>query len=107
MNCTGEQLNSWPQENVRALVDKRIRIGSSFTTSPMTKPGQKTVSETPSAEKARAALITRLEQLHRRPGGVRAPHSLQPTPEAAKSRVRRLRQKQRRLLQRAKRSVTP
>ena len=54
------------------------------------------------AEKAREALIARLELLHRKPGGVRPPQSLQPTPEAAKSRVRRLRRKQRLLSQRAK-----
>lgn len=54
------------------------------------------------AEKAREALIARLELLHRKPGGVRPPQSLQPTPEAAKSRVRRLRRKQRLLTQRAK-----
>jgi hypothetical protein len=64
-------------------------------------------TELPAAEKTRAALMARLEQLHRSPGGVRAPRSLQPTPEAAKSRVRRLRQKQRLLLQRAKRPPNP
>lgn len=69
------------------------------------KPGQKSDQHLPNAEKARIALIARLEQLHRKPGGVRPPRSLQPTPEAAKSKVRRLRQKQRLLIQRAKRSV--
>ena len=72
-----------------------------------TKPGQKADQHLANADKARAALIARLEQLHRKPGGVRAPRSLQPTPEAAKSKVRRLRQKQRLLLQRAKHPVTP
>jgi hypothetical protein len=52
-----------------------------------------TAAELASAEKARAALLARLEQLHRKPGGVRPPKSLQPTPEAAKSRVRRLHKK--------------
>jgi hypothetical protein len=53
-------------------------------------------------EKAREALVARLELLYRKPGGVRPPQSLQPTPEAAKSKVRRLRRKQRLLTQRAK-----
>jgi hypothetical protein len=63
-------------------------------------------SEGSSAEKARAALIARLEQLHQKPGGVRPPQSLQPTPEAGKSRVTRLRRKQRLLTQRSKRDTT-
>jgi hypothetical protein len=53
-----------------------------------------------SAERARAALIDRLEQLGRKP--VKPPKSLQPTPEAAKSKIRRLRRK-RLLLQRTNR----
>jgi hypothetical protein len=53
-----------------------------------------------SAERARAALIDRLEQLGRKP--VKPPKSLQPTPEAAKSKIRRLRRK-RLLLQRTTR----
>jgi hypothetical protein len=62
--------------------------------------------ESHSADRAREALIARLDQLHRKPGGVRPPQSLQPTPEAAKSRVRRLRRKQRLLVQKsAKRSA--
>jgi hypothetical protein len=55
--------------------------------------------ETHSAEKARAALVARLEQLCQKP--VRPPKSLQPTPEAAKSKIRRLRRKRQLLLQRA------
>lgn len=58
--------------------------------------------EKSSGEKAHAALIARLARLYRKPTGVRPPQSLQPTPEAAKSRVTRLRQKQR-LLQKSKR----
>jgi len=49
-----------------------------------------------SAENARAALVARLNQLCRKP--VRPPKSLQPTPEAAKSKIRRLRRKQRLLI---------
>jgi hypothetical protein len=56
------------------------------------------------AAKAHDALITRLAQLDRRPVRVRPPKSLQPTPEAAKSRVRRLRKK-RLLLQRSMRTM--
>jgi hypothetical protein len=50
---------------------------------------------TPNAENARTALLTKLDQLCRKP--VKPPKSLQPTPEAAKSRISRFR-KQRRLL---------
>jgi hypothetical protein len=53
---------------------------------------------TPSGEKAQAALLARLDQLCRKP--VKPPKSLQPTPEAAKSRIRRLRRKRQLLLQR-------
>jgi hypothetical protein len=53
------------------------------------------------AEKAHDALIARLAQLDRKEIRVRPPQSLQPTPEAAKGRVRRLRKK-RLLMQRAK-----
>lgn len=55
------------------------------------------------AEKARAALIARLAQIDRKPIRVRPPKSLQPTPEAAKSRVTRLRKK-RLLIQRSQRA---
>jgi hypothetical protein len=55
------------------------------------------------ADKAHDALIARLAQLDRKPIRVRPPQSLQPTPEAAKSRVRRLRKK-RLLMQRSQRA---
>lgn len=55
------------------------------------------VELTPSAEKARAALLARLNQLCHKP--VKPPKSLQPTPEAAKSRIRRLRRKRQLLIQ--------
>jgi hypothetical protein len=61
-----------------------------------------TENEKSTADKAQAALIARLGQLDRKEIRVRPPKSLQPTPEAAKSRVRRLRKK-RLLLQRSKR----
>jgi hypothetical protein len=56
----------------------------------------------PGPEKAHNALLARLEQLIRKP--VRPPKSLQPTPEAAKSKVRRLRRKRQLLVQRSKRA---
>jgi hypothetical protein len=56
------------------------------------------------AEKAHDALIARLAQVDRKPIRLRPPQSLQPTPEAAKSRVRRLRKK-RLLIQRTKRAL--
>ena len=62
-----------------------------------------TQDEQTNAEKARTALIARLAQLDRKPIRVRPPQSLQPTPEAAKSRVHRLRKK-RLLIQRSQRS---
>jgi hypothetical protein len=52
------------------------------------------------AEKAHAALVARLGQLYRQP--VKPPKSLQPTPEAGKSKIRRLRLKQRLLIQKSK-----
>jgi len=55
-----------------------------------------------SAENARAALVARLNQLCRKP--VRPPKSLQPTPEAAKSKIRRLRRKRQLLVQRSRMS---
>jgi hypothetical protein len=57
-------------------------------------------AEESSAESARVALLARLEQLGRNP--VRPAQSLQPTPEAAKSKIRRLRLKRRILIQRSK-----
>lgn len=56
----------------------------------MIDPSNETKS---TAEQAQAALIARLAQLDRNEIRVRPPASLQPTPEAAKSRVRRLRKK--------------
>ena len=54
------------------------------------------------AEKAKDALLARREQLCRKPA--RPPKSLQPTPEAAKSKIMRLRRKQRALIQKSKRT---
>jgi hypothetical protein len=66
----------------------------------MSEPGADKREQMPlaslSAENARAALVARLNQLCRKP--VRPPKSLQPTPEAAKSKIRRLRRKQRLLI---------
>jgi hypothetical protein len=60
---------------------------------------------TPSAEQARAALLAKLDQLCRKP--VRPPKSMQPTPEAAKSKIRRLRRKRQLLIQRSKHASPP
>ena len=68
----------------------------------MTYMSDFTREEQPGAEKARTALIARLAQLDRKPFRVRPPQSLQPTPEAAKTRVTRLRKK-RLLLKRSQR----
>lgn len=54
---------------------------------------------TPNAEKAQTALLARLDQLCRKP--VKPPKSLQPTPEAAKSRIRRFRKQRQLLLKKA------
>lgn len=64
----------------------------------LTKPS----AEKSSGEQAHAALVARLARLDSNPIPVRPPQSLQPTPEAAKSRVNRLRKK-RLLIQRSKR----
>ena len=62
--------------------------------------------ETPTAagsQEVRSALIERLSRIRPIPAHVRPPQSLQPTPEAAKTRAARLRRKQRLLMQNAKR----
>jgi len=59
-------------------------------------------AETSNGELAHAALLARLAEVDRKPIKVRAPQSLQPTPEAAKTRAARLRKK-RLLIQRSKR----
>jgi hypothetical protein len=60
-------------------------------------------AEESSAEEAHAALVARLSRLDSNRIPVRPPKSLQPTPEAAKTRVSRLRKK-RLLIQRSKRT---
>ncbi len=67
---------------------------------PETERSEQITGSEPSAEHARAALIVRLDQLCRKP--VKPPKSLQPTPEAAKSKIRRLRRKRRLLNQRTR-----
>jgi len=54
-------------------------------------------------EQARAALDARLSQIRENPAMLKSNRSLQPTPEAAKSRVTRLRRKKRMLIQNSKR----
>lgn len=84
---------------IQPAVNNRINIGMSDAQS---GPG----TGENSSDAARAALLERLEQACRKPVKVRAPKSLQPTPEATKSRAARLRRK-RLLIQRAKRSAAP
>jgi hypothetical protein len=60
-------------------------------------------AEKSSAEEAHDALVARLARLDSSRIPVRPPKSLQPTPEAAKTRVNRLRKK-RLLIQRSKRT---
>jgi hypothetical protein len=67
--------------------------------SDFTKPSAKQSS----AEQAHDALVARLARLESNPTRVRPPQSLQPTPEAARTRVSRLRKK-RLLIQRSKRA---
>jgi streptomycin 6-kinase len=57
----------------------------------------------PSNDEARAALIARLARIQQHPTRLKPNPSLQPTPEAAKSRINRLRRKQRILIQTSKR----
>lgn len=68
------------------------------------KHANRPAAEKSSAEQAHEALIARLARLDSNPSTVRPPKSLQPTPEAAKTRVSRLRKK-RLLLQRSKRAL--
>jgi hypothetical protein len=67
----------------------------------LTKPS----ADKSGGEQAHAALVARLARLDTNPIPVRPPKSLQPTPEAAKTRVNRLRKK-RLLIQRSKRSLS-
>jgi hypothetical protein len=60
-------------------------------------------AEKSNAETAQDALLARLAHLTRHP--VKPPKSLQPTPEASKSKIRRLRRK-RMLLQQSHRDAT-
>jgi hypothetical protein len=73
----------------------------------MAEPDPETANQPPArqpgGQEAHAALIVRLTQLYRKP--VRPPKSLQPTPEAAKSKIRRLRRKRQLLIQKSRSEV--
>jgi hypothetical protein len=73
----------------------------------MAEPNPETADQSPArkpgGEEAHAALIVRLTHLYRKP--VRPPKSLQPTPEAAKSKIRRLRRKRQLLIQKSRSDV--
>jgi hypothetical protein len=66
-------------------------------------PEAEPATRKPGGEEAHAALVVRLTQLYRKP--VRPPKSLQPTPEAAKSKIRRLRRKRQLLIQKSRSDV--
>jgi hypothetical protein len=70
----------------------------------MNQPQLEATADSASTERVRAALIERLARIRPVPAHVRAAQSLQPTPEAGKTRVARLRRKHRILLQKAKQS---
>lgn len=70
---------------------------------PKTNEPAETPAPSPTAEAIHTALIERLSRIRPVPAQVRPPQSLQPTPEAGKTRAARLRRKQRLLLQRSKR----
>jgi hypothetical protein len=65
----------------------------------------KHTAESARSDNIRAALIERLARIRPIPARVRSPQSMQPTSEAGKTRVARLRRKQRLLLQKAKREA--
>ena len=60
----------------------------------------------PGSEAVHAALIARLSRIRSLPPHLKAPQSMQPTPEAAKTRAARLRRKRRILIQKSKRRDT-
>ena len=62
------------------------------------------IMDEPSNDEARAALIARLARIRQHPARLKSNPSLQPTPEAAKSRISRLRRKKRILIQKSKRA---
>ena len=68
-----------------------------------TEHANRPVAEQSGAEHAHDALVAQLARLESNPTPVRAPQSMQPTPEAARTRVSRLRKK-RLLIQRSKRA---
>lgn len=70
---------------------------------PKPENANRPAAEQSSADHARDALVTRLAHLESNSTRVRAPQSLQPTPEAARTRVSRLRKK-RLLIQRSQRA---
>jgi hypothetical protein len=70
----------------------------------MSDSSPKPPAEKSSGDQAHAALVDRLARLDTNPIPVRPPKSLQPTPEAARTRVNRLRKK-RLLIQRSKRAL--
>ena len=72
----------------------------------VTNEGAEPVSEKqttpPGSEAVHAALLAHLSRIRSQPPQVKAPQSMQPTPEAAKTRAARLRRKRRILIQKSK-----
>jgi hypothetical protein len=68
----------------------------------MDNPGSKHTAKPVAEDAVRAALIERLARIRPVPARVRPPKSMQPTPEAGKTRVARIQQKRRFLFQKAK-----
>jgi hypothetical protein len=107
---TGKSIGQRPLEfrDNRAHDGERISGEGSARPNNMTEPKPKETEETAAtpagSPEVHSALIARLARLHPVPAQVRPPQSLQPTPEAAKTRAARLRRKQRLLLRKAKRA---
>jgi hypothetical protein len=71
----------------------------------MDTPGSKYSAEPAGPDAIRAALIERLARIRPVPARIRSPKSMQPTPEAAKTRVARIQRKQRLLFKKVKRAA--
>jgi hypothetical protein len=69
---------------------------------PAPKPPEDKAIPSKDAAEAHVALVEKLSQIFRAPGQPKPARSLQPTPEAAKTRLARLRRKQRMLIHKSK-----
>jgi hypothetical protein len=94
----------WKQEENRLTRARHARFFQRARAT-MNQPQLEATTDSVKADSVRAALIERLAKIRPVPAHIRAAQSLQPTPEAGKTRVARLRRKHRVLLQRAKRAL--